>query len=195
MDEVVQSTKFFVRTGHEAFELTKFQEDVLSVIEDEPTSINDIFMSLKRMPHSLVLDSLVRMRLIQAIGFTPTDALHVLGEYTNWNEEASIVGAEKLARLNNMGKHEFCHLVKRKVAVNMAHNLMSFILPGISVEGIQRIVNGDFATKFKMDIPVVLLGGPVRAYASELGKYIDAQIVVPEFADVGTDKTSFSSCP
>lgn len=185
MDESIQATKFFVRTGYEAFELNKYQEEVLSVIDDEPTSINDISTRLKRMPYSLVLDSLVSMRLIQAIGFTPTDALHVLGEYTSWDVEAATVGAEKLARFNTMGKYEFCNLVKEKVAVNMAFNLMSFILSDIPEDGIQRIVKGDFATKFKMDIPVVLLGGPVRAYASELGKFIDAKIVVPEFADVG----------
>jgi N-methylhydantoinase A/oxoprolinase/acetone carboxylase beta subunit len=185
MDENVQPTKFFIRTGYEAFELSEYQEEVLSMIDDEPISINDIATRLKRTPYPLVLDSLIGMRLVQAIGFTPTDALHVLGDYTSWDVEAATIGADKLARFTNMGKYEFCSHVKDTVAKNMAFNLMSFILPGIPKEGIQRIVNGEFATKFKVDIPVVLLGGPVRAYVSELGNIIDANIVVPEFADVG----------
>ncbi|WP_406660307.1 hydantoinase/oxoprolinase family protein [Methanolobus sp. ZRKC3] len=185
MDENVQSTKFFVRTGYEPIDLNKYEEQVLSVIDDEPLSFNDICTRLNRTPYPLVLDTLIRKRLVQAIGFTPTDALHVLGEYTQWDVEAAIAGAEKLARLSHMGKSEFCDLVKEKVANNMAFDLMSFILPGIPEEGVQKIVSGKFATKFKVDIPVVLLGGPVKAYASELGKFIDAKVVVPEFADVG----------
>lgn len=58
----------------------------------------------------------IKKRLVQVIGFTPTDALHVLGgEYTAWREEASRTGAERLGRLMRMTPIEFCTAVKRKL--------------------------------------------------------------------------------
>jgi N-methylhydantoinase A/oxoprolinase/acetone carboxylase beta subunit len=122
---------------------------------------------------------------VQAIGFTPTDALHVLGEYTAWNAEASRIGAEKLARLMHMTSGEFCIAVKKRVARNMALHLLSYLLAGVPYSSIAKILDGNYPAKFKLDVPVVLLGGPVRAYREELKEIVDAEILVPQHAEVG----------
>ncbi|HII92224.1 MAG TPA: hydantoinase/oxoprolinase family protein, partial [Methanosarcina sp.] len=40
-------------------------------------------------------------------------------------------------------------------------------------------------TQFRMKIPVVLIGGPVVAYARELKQILDADIIIPDHAEVG----------
>ena len=67
----------------------------------------------------------------------------------------------------------------------MALHLLSYILEGVPETSIAKILDGKYPAKFKLDIPVVLLGGPVRAYRKELEKFIDAEILVPEHAEVG----------
>ncbi len=185
LDWNVQPTKFFMRSGFKACGLNESEAAVLDVLSDEPMSLDEIISLSKKYPSTIVLDSLIQKRLVQPVGFTPTDALHVLGDYTLWNAEASELGAEKLGRMNKMDKLEFSSRVKTMVAKNMAFNLMSFLLPGVDRSGIERIVDGQFPARFKADIPVVLLGGPVRALCKELGKVIDADIVVPDHAEVG----------
>jgi N-methylhydantoinase A/oxoprolinase/acetone carboxylase beta subunit len=185
LDWNVQPTKFFMRSGFRACGLNESEAAVLDVISDEPMSLDEIISLSKKYPSTIVLDSLIQKRLIQPVGFTPTDALHVLGDYTRWNAEASELGAEKLGRMNNMDELEFSSRVKTMVARNMALNLMSFLLPGVDRSGIGKIVGGQFPARFKADIPVVLLGGPVRALCKELGKVIDADIIVPDHAEVG----------
>ncbi len=49
----------------------------------------------------------------------------------------------------------------------------------------KKILDGNYPAKFKLEIPVVLLGGPVRAHRKELEEFIDAEILVPEHAEVG----------
>lgn len=183
--ENIQPTKFFVRSGYQAGELSRIEVDVLEVIGEEPVSVFDISALLRKDLHPQTLDSLIKKRLVQAIGFTPTDALHVLEEYTAWNEEASHIGAERLSRLMRMTPGEFCTAVKKKVARNMALHLLSYILAGIPYSSIAKILDGDYPAKFKLGVPVVLLGGPVRAYRKELEELIDAEILVPEHAEVG----------
>ncbi|WP_292465787.1 hydantoinase/oxoprolinase family protein [Methanolobus sp.] len=183
--ENIQPTKFFVRTGKEGNGLGEYEREILAIIGEEPVSINDIFWKLGKLISPDHIDSLIQKRLIQAIGFTPTDALHVLGEYTEWDTEASITGAKILARLTPMDEYELCRNVKREVAINMALSLMGYMFEGVERQAIEKILRGDYYSQFKVNVPVILLGGPVRAYVEELAQLIDAQIIVPDHAEVG----------
>nr|WP_321497786.1 hydantoinase/oxoprolinase family protein [uncultured Methanolobus sp.] len=185
LDRNIQPTKFFMRSGFEPKGLEESEAEVLKAIGNEPMSLDEIAAISTRYPSTVILDSLIQKRLIQAIGFTPTDALHVLGEYNSWDAKASMIGAEKLGKLNKMSDVEFSIRVKEIVARNMAFNLMTYMLPDIERNGIKKIVDGDFNARFKVDIPVVLLGGPVVAYKEIMEGIIDADITVPEHAQVG----------
>ena len=185
LNEHIQATKFFVRTRQKPVNLSREEEELLSHIENEPLSLKDVYWDRNILPSKKVMDSLIRKRLIQAIGFTPTDALHVLGEYTEWNSEASEIGAGLLANFIGTGRHEFCINVKRLFARNMAKDLLAFLMEGVDRAEIGKVLDGDFFSRFKVDIPVVLLGGPVKAYVNELNELIDAEIIVPEYSDVG----------
>ena len=161
LEENVQPTKFFIRTGVEASDLGRLEQELFDRIGDSPTSLNDIFWETQKTLSPGLLDSLIRKRLIQAIGFTPTDALHVLGEYTGWDAEASKVGAKLLERYTQTDYIELCKRIKKDVAKNMALNLMSFILKDVPSQEIEKIILSDRFTQFRMKIPVVLIGGPV----------------------------------
>ncbi len=183
--ENVQPTKFFVKTGKEGVNLSAFEKELLDTIGTEPVSLNDIFWKMGKHISADHIDLLIQKRLVQAIGFTPTDVLHVLGEYTRWNSEASLTGAKILARLTPMDEKELCMHIKKEVAINMAVNLMSFIYKGIDRTEIEKMIRGEFLSQFRLNVPVVLLGGPVNSYVEELNRLLVADIIVPEHAEVG----------
>lgn len=184
LSDNVQPTKFFIRSGKEpASELSPSEQEIFDMIGDEPVSINGIFPD--RLPSPAFLDLLIQKRLIQSIGFTPTDALHVLGEYNEWNTEASSTAATILGRMTHQNKVEFCQQVKNEVAKNMVIYLLSYLLEDVHPDEIRKVIEGDYHTKFKLDVPVVLLGGPVRAYVDDVRKLIDADVILPEHSEVG----------
>lgn len=185
MNEHIQATKFFVRTKQQPVDLSREEEELLALIGNEPLSLKDVYWDKNILPSKKVMDSLIQKRLVQAIGFTPTDALHVLGEYTEWDSEASVIGATLLANFAGTGRQDFCMNVKRLFARNMAKDLLSFLMEGVDRNEIEKMLEGSFFSRFKVDIPVVLLGGPVRAYVGDLKKLIDAEIIVPEYSGVG----------
>ncbi|RXA18004.1 hydantoinase/oxoprolinase family protein [Methanosarcina sp. MSH10X1] len=185
LNEHIQPTKFFVSTGADPINPTESEKKLLEFIKDEPLSIHEILNKMKRFPSPAVLDSLIQQRAIQAIGFTPTDVLHVLGEYTEWDVEAAQIGAKKLSRFTQMGVHAFCKKIKQQVAKNMVYSLMSFIMEGRGREGIKKLLEEEMPVQYKLNIPIVLLGGPVKAYYEEIKALIDAEIIVPEQARVG----------
>jgi len=67
----------------------------------------------------------------------------------------------------------------------MALNLVSFIQKDVPSFELEKILLSDRLTQFRMKIPVVLIGGPVIAYTRELKEILDADIIIPEHAEVG----------
>ncbi|WP_305065326.1 hydantoinase/oxoprolinase family protein [Methanococcoides sp.] len=185
LGENLQPTKFFIRTEQEPIEITQREEELLNRIGDEPVNVAEIYWESRKMPSPMLLDSLIQKRLVQAIGFTPTDALHALGDYDEWNTEAAILGAEQLCIFADMEVKDLCLDIKKKVAKNMALNLLSYLMETVAPTEIEKGLDGDYLAGFKTDVPVVLLGGPVRAYTEEIKKFVDANILLPEYAEVG----------
>jgi N-methylhydantoinase A/oxoprolinase/acetone carboxylase beta subunit len=185
LNESYQPTKFFVRTEYSNNGLSKEEAEMLQHIGSEPVSINELSAEMHVMPSDRTIESLIRKRLVQAIGFTPTDALHVKGEYTAWNVDAAHAGAELLCRYTNTKKHEFCTGVKEQVARNMAHDQMSFLLPERAWPFIDDMLSGLYPARFSVNLPIVLLGGPAKAYSEGVLAFLDAEIIVPDHAEVG----------
>jgi N-methylhydantoinase A/oxoprolinase/acetone carboxylase beta subunit len=183
--ENIQPTKFFMKSGKKPDELSPEEKDLFERLSDSPSSVSEIYWNEDRMPSPMTMDMLIQKRLVKTIGFTPTDALHVLREYDQWDAEAAEIGAEVLATFTGIDKLELCSNVKEQVAFNMALNLAAFLLEGVDREEIKNIIKGNFAAGIKVKMPVVLLGGPVTAYKNDLGKYIESVIVVPEHSSVG----------
>ncbi len=185
LGENLQPTKLFIRTGQKPIELTQREAELLNRIGDEPLTVSDIYWDSKKMPSPMLLDQLIQKRLIQPIGFTPTDALHVLGDYTEWNREAALAGAEQLCIFADLQVRQLCENIKEQVAKNMALNLLSYLLETMNPSEIKKGLDGDFFAGFKANVPVVLLGGPVTAYTDAIKKFLDADIILPEHAEVG----------
>ncbi|MDA0525466.1 hydantoinase/oxoprolinase family protein [Methanococcoides alaskense] len=192
MNDIIQPTTFFVRSGLDLYgmnnvALSSNEKEVLDVLGDEPLSLSDI--SIKLGEHTLMfssmLGSLVKKRYVHQIGFTPTDALHVLGDYTRWDSKASRMGAELLGEYVGMDKDSFCSHVKEEVATNLSLSLVSFFADDVKKSDMKKILNKSDLIAFKIKVPVVLIGAPVKAYLNELNNLLDAEIIIPDHYDVG----------
>lgn len=186
LKENIQPTKFYVKTGKAPIELSQQEKILYDIVKDEPTSLSDIYWKIGNAMYLNYLDTLIQKRLIQAIGFTPTDALHVLNEYNYWDREASFIGATILSRLLQIDdEHDVALSIKEQVSYNMVLNLMSYLLPNVNKNEIEKILKIDSFSKFKLSIPVVLLGGPVSSYTESIKKIIDAEVILPQCYSVG----------
>ncbi|WNY25419.1 hydantoinase/oxoprolinase family protein [Methanolapillus millepedarum] len=202
LNEYVQPIRFFIRSGADV-SLTPDEKKVYDKIGDRPTSLHDILWGMTYLPLE-ILSSLVQKKAVYMIGFTPTDVLHVLGDYTEFNAEASAIGANVLSSFLNMDPIEFCCHVKKLFARKMALEIVYFLTEkGLSEQtvsdwsssGLPPSDSRDFIrsflsfkkpyAKFQINIPVVMIGGPVKAFVSELSELINAEILTPDFFDVG----------
>ena len=74
------------------------------------------------------IEELERRGLVRRAGFTPTDALHVLGRFDRWDAEAARLGATLLAEQAGMTVEAFCEEIVRRFSVKVATELVSKVL-------------------------------------------------------------------
>jgi N-methylhydantoinase A/oxoprolinase/acetone carboxylase beta subunit len=145
------------------------------------------------------LEGLRSRRLILHAGFTPTDALHVLGKFQLWDTEAAKLGAKLLAAQAGLEAEEFCRHVAEKVSDRVATELISKVLsdeatkPDWEAEPaatalLARALNGSqdsgLACRLTLKNPVVAIGAPVEAYLPRTSGQLNTELVIPDYAGV-----------
>jgi N-methylhydantoinase A/acetone carboxylase, beta subunit len=190
LNEFLQKTTLVLKSGYSAENLTPEELRVYEKISEKPSYINDLDWSdfpNNEIPFETV-EILVSRRLIQLIGFTPTDVLHVIGDFEEWDVEIAQNGARRIAEMFNMTKEDLCRHIKRKFAKTMAVEVVLFLNDTFSRDELNTFMD-KFGTshhlRFKADLPIVLIGAPVRCFISDLEEFLDAEIIAPEFYSVG----------
>jgi N-methylhydantoinase A/oxoprolinase/acetone carboxylase beta subunit len=191
-DEIIQPTSFFIRNGIDSVEgfteeLDEDEKAIIKHLEKEPLSIFEISDRTGKHPllFSETLKGLIRRRYVSQIGFTPTDALHVLGEYARWDGRASFMGARILGSSVKKRAEEFSAQLKAEVVRKITLEIVSFFAEDMKREDLEKLIENEAFLKLHVKVPVVLVGAPVRAYLKELNEAIDADIRIPAFHEVG----------
>jgi N-methylhydantoinase A/oxoprolinase/acetone carboxylase beta subunit len=192
MNDIIQPTTFFMSNGAKshslhASELEIEEMEIFDAISEKPSSISDI--ATKTNKHPLMFESILRRliqkRYVKQVGFTPTDVLHVTGDYTRWDSSASMLGAAIISEYVSMEPFYFCAKLKEDVARSIVLNLIAHCTDNVKKADLEKILNGTELLKFTIKTPVVMVGAPVAAYVKDMKYLIDADIRVPEYHEVG----------
>jgi N-methylhydantoinase A/oxoprolinase/acetone carboxylase beta subunit len=142
-------------------------------------------------------------------GFTPSDALHVLGRQEGWSREASRLGAAILAteernvtaRKGKDSPEALAERVHERVIRQAARVVLESTLaqdPGVEPHNgrwgplgvlIDRVVAGQPVSKLldaqpRLAHPLVAIGAPAAAFYPEVARRLGARLVVPDHAAV-----------
>ena len=155
------------------------------------------------------LRRLVDRGLATLAGFTPTDALHVLGRQSDWSRDAARLGATILAteernataRRGKDSPEALCERVYELVIRRSARVVLESALaqdPGVEPHNgrwgplgilIDRAVEGRPVSRLvdaqlRLPNPLVAIGAPAAAFYPEVARRLGARLVVPEHAAV-----------
>lgn len=149
-----------------------------------------------------VLNRLVGRGLALVVGFTPSDAAHVISRQNNWNAEAAILGAELFAR-----RRDGRGLALAENAETMAERVLKAVTrasadvifeAAFSEDGldgpstvehalIRRALEkktGIARVSLSLDRPVIGLGASAALHYAALDKLVGQQCILPDDADV-----------
>jgi N-methylhydantoinase A/oxoprolinase/acetone carboxylase beta subunit len=132
-------------------------------------------------------------------GFTPTDALHVLGRFERWDAEASRLGAELLAAQTDLSPEAFCERVVVEVSNRVTTELISKVLSdeatppvwerepsaaALLARAMGNVPSSDLDCQLGLRQPVVAVGAPVEAYLPRVARQLHTELVIPSHAEV-----------
>lgn len=141
------------------------------------------------------LRKLERLGLVRRVALTPTDLLHVIGEYTAGNREAPRVGTHVLARERGQEPGRFASKVKESFEKEISFEVVKkFILdekPGCEFEGnsLWDYCKDDgtkgMSVKFELELPVIGVGAPAGVFLPRVAESLGADFLEVENYEVG----------
>jgi N-methylhydantoinase A/oxoprolinase/acetone carboxylase beta subunit len=145
------------------------------------------------------VERLVVHQVALRAGFTPTDALHVLGRFRMWNTEAAILGAELLAAQVGLSVEAFCCQVVDLMSDRVAAELVTKVLhdeiappdwdeepvaAGLMSRAFNQVADTDLLCQFTLRQPIVAVGAPVAAYLPRSAEQLHTELIIPAQAGV-----------
>jgi len=180
--------------------LSDEERALLQQMADGPRSLNFLVESARY--GSLTVQRIERLeaqRLVLRAGFTPTDALHVLGRFERWNAEASRLCAELLARQADLSAEALCERVVAGVSDRVTTALVSKVLSdevalpnweqepsatALLSRALGNAAASDLGCRLTLRQPVVAVGAPVEAYLPRVARQLGTEMIIPPHADV-----------
>ena len=190
---------FFVLSGEpDGLTLEAQERRIVASLRDRPRSRAALSRECGALaPELLPVGRLERLGLVRRSGVTPTDALHVLGAYTEFDREAARMGLEALGSLVGLPAEQAARLVRHEAERLLAAALIrreladagyadgeadaAEALLGRASAGAGR---GAFELLWRQHRPVVGIGAPVGAFLPGACERLGTRAVVPAHADV-----------
>jgi N-methylhydantoinase A/oxoprolinase/acetone carboxylase beta subunit len=185
------------RTTHA---LSDRDQDLLSHLAAGPQPLGPL---VKKLHYGTLvtrqIESLEGRGLALRAGFTPTDALHVLGRFELWDVEASRLGAELLTAQTDLSPEAFCERVVAEVSNWVTRELISKVLSdeatlpdwerepsaaALLARALGSVLGSDLDCQLSLRQPVVAVGAPVEVYLPRVASQLRTELIIPPHAEV-----------
>ncbi len=180
------------------------KECEIAELLSEPHSLEELKSLYGETVMDYHLQRLIREGILIRCGVTPTDVMHVKGDFVKYNVEAARYGIEILARVMRVTLEEMSEMIyeafKKKLYSNIVRILIEDAYPKIRETGIgeqmesviedsyQRVKNGDdqpfLGLKFYTPATLVGVGAPTKVFIEDVGKMLGAKVVTSEYSSV-----------
>jgi len=180
--------------------LSSQDEDLLAVLKDGPKSLVWLADHIRYGPLVVrQLDGLVARQLVRRAAFTPTDALHVLSRYEEWETLAARAGGQLLALQMGLSVKAFCEQVVSLMSCRITTELVSKVLGdeatfpmwqhepaavALLARATGQAPGSDLECAFALRQPLVAVGAPVEAYLPQTADQLRTELVIPRHSEV-----------
>lgn len=169
---------------------------VVEMLHERPLSLPTILKRLSLL-HPIQFDgqTLIREEIVAISALTPTDLLHITGEFAPGDVEAATVAASLMARLQGWTVDEFIERVMTQIAERIAAETVAF------VSGHSLTRRGEYATyddlglwlfeenlygaspylgsRIALKMPLVGIGAPAGIFLPRVADILHADLILP----------------
>lgn len=211
---LVDSNRKHTMFIHEHYMLVKGIEDNPRYSEQEKAfcrALEDGPLGLREAPEAIGTDMynfstarLLKEGVVQMCGLTPTDIMHIQGDFSRYSGEAALLAARFVAHNLGVTVEALCELVYDEVRRKLYRNIVTVMLEnknprhaknGIApdIEGFidesfdaARTGNRDglISMMFRTDFTLVGIGAPTNIFLNDVAEMLGTTAVIPEHFEV-----------
>ena len=174
------------------FDTLKNDDPIVYALAAGPSTADSIRKTtgFSGVPLNKRLEQLARSQVILETGFTPTDALHVLGKIDIGNKTKAENGATVLGALLDMDKESFCKKIISMTEDRIEDLLIDYIIHrywGKSLTNFITTRNNHpvLGVKFSMKIPLIGIGAAAQYFLPSVAERLGTTVDFPEYCEVG----------
>lgn len=183
------------------------ERDICHALEARPLSRMNLCRAVNLPVYDLHTTHLESENIIMRAGLTPTDIMHVVGDYTAFQTDVSEYAVTVLANCVNKSVQEICDLsyllVKEKLFSNLARILLERQFAWVRREGIgpqlQQMIHdawsryleekksgftGFVSPMFRTESTFIGIGGPIHIFLKDVAEAFGTKAIIPECAAV-----------
>ena len=211
LKRLLESEKKHIKHLHEHFMLirdisgdrryTDEERLFCSALKDGPLMLREAAESVPGWDlYKFNVSRLISGGVIQAIGLTPTDIMHINGDFDKYAAEASMLGARYVAYNMGVSVEELCERVydevKRKLYVNIVKVLLEnyedhYLRDGVGAD-VERLINDSYymgesnllSLKLATSHALTGIGAPIHIFLGDVAKKLGTAAVIPGYYDV-----------
>ncbi len=151
-------------------------------------------------PVQIDAEALFRQDILARAGLTPTDLLHLSGEFTPWDsqvaEKAVSAAAAQWGITSAAFIHKVRHTITRRITTEIVQFLSGAALPqndyGFARPDLAQFLfdenlsgaNPFLGSQIQLKLPIVGIGAPARAFLEPVAQALHAEIRFPEHYEV-----------
>ncbi len=156
-------------------------QEALRILRDGPQFLRDLLKQVGAYsPLQIDMDDLVNQGVIDRVGLTPTDLLHVTGEYAPWDQESAWVMTRAAANNWSESPLDFVERVKSLITSQMVAEIIQYLTGETLMEAnsysksrnLDRWLYEESLTekdpylgcKISLKIPLVGIGAPAKVF-------------------------------
>ena len=181
--------------------LSASDRELCRALEAGPLSVSEVTEKLDMDKYQLDTRALERAGVILRAGLTPTDIMHVRGDYTRYNRNISILATRFAATSLHMELEAFCDRIYEEISHRVFDAVTQMLLEHASryyrVHGMDggmqelmrlqwrdRNIGGTKLLQYLFRSPAKLIGigGPVHLFLPAAAAALGAECIIPECA-------------
>lgn len=190
-------------------DLNQREQDIIEILQAEsPVSMGAFKEKLDLIKIKFLrAKRLQRKGIVNKIGLTPTDFLHITDKFNPWSIQAAELGWQimkneikycKKPVINNIDNKKITEMegsrvaefIIQKTTKNIAENMAVHLLDSEKIDLLNDNSSGEaeiffqtfgnFSLDFNLNIPAVALGAPAKNYLANLDDFFDTEIFIPD---------------
>jgi len=174
---------------------------VIEILREGPQLMQKVLKRVGALsPVQVSAQELVQQEIIERAGLTPTDLLHVTGEFTPWDVEAAQLAVRAAAKLWDESEQDFARRVKRAMTAKIASEILEFTSGKKLAEPVFGLLNTSLdrwmfeenlapshpylGCNITLKIPIIGIGAPAKAFLPPVAEALGTTILLPEHYEV-----------